>query len=145
MAIDNGQPIAHSRVMENGAQSASNGKARTQFKPGNPGGPGRKRKPPEVRELERLTRAQVQEQLDRMVGPALQRLLKIVEKSKDDATVYRSVALLLDRTVGAVPSAQYLQAHVTGGSGTPREVISQEQVDAVMLQRLQRRGVLPAD
>lgn len=110
---------------------------------GNPNG--RKPKTDEWRELERMTKQQVQQRLEEMVGPALKRMLKIVDKGAD-AEAVRIALALLDRVAGAVPTASFIaaQVHSTSVPGSNMEVISQEQVDAAMLLRLQRRGVLPA-
>jgi hypothetical protein len=104
--------------MENAEQSSPNGARKPpvgqRFQPGNPGGPGRRRKTAAYRELEKMTREQVNDALQRMVGPALDKLLALVaaKKDVDPATALRAAALLLDRTQGPVPSASFVSAQV---------------------------------
>jgi hypothetical protein len=131
--------------MENAEQSSPNGARKPpvgqRFKPGNPGGPGRQRKTDEIRQLERMTRAQVQEQLEKLVGPALKRLLKIVANGQDPEAVRIALALL-DRVVGAVPSASYINANVN--AGTEPERIDAAQVNTALMQWQIAKGLLPA-
>jgi hypothetical protein len=112
------------------------------FAPGQSGNPkGRKRKTDEVRQLEKLTRAEVQDRLDAMLGPALARLLSLVEKA-DAADALKSVLAVLDRTIGSVPSASYINAQFNGSA--PPEKISAEQVNKALQQWQIAKGLLPA-
>jgi hypothetical protein len=131
-------------LVENAEQSSDNATKRRvpgrPFKPGNPGGPGRKRKTAEARELERLTRAQVQQRLEEMVGPALKRLLAIVEQG-GDSDAYKTACTVLDRTVGPVPS--YVAASINSGSDPVRQPDAQALAAAAKAYLL-RQGALQA-
>lgn len=80
---------------------------------------GRKRVTPEQRKLQALTRAQVQQALEEMIGPALRRLEAIVKKGEDDATAAKAIFTLLDRVIGPVPSASYIAAQLSNANGNP--------------------------
>jgi hypothetical protein len=87
------------------------------FVPGDPRGkpgPGRPRKTDEYRMLEAMTRRQVAEACDKIVGLAVERVVKILQKG-DDATAWRAAESFISRSIGPVPSAQYISAQVSSG------------------------------
>ena len=102
--------------MESVSQESKTGPRRKgQFYPGDPRikpGPGRPKRTDEIKALEKLNRAQVNDALARLIGPSLQRMLRIVDKGGDPEAVKIALALL-DRVAGAVPSANYLQANIS--------------------------------
>jgi hypothetical protein len=110
------------------------------FKPGNPGGPGRQRKTAAYRELEKMTKAQVQDALERLLSASVDRALQILKKG-GDAEAARIFLSLVDRSVGPVPSASYINANVN--SGTEPERIDAAQVNKALQQWQIAKGLLP--
>jgi hypothetical protein len=111
------------------------------FKPGNPGGPGRQRKTAAYRELEKMTKAQVQDALERLLSASVDRALQILKKG-GDAEAARIFLSLVDRSVGPVPSASYINANVN--AGTEPERIDAAQVNTALMQWQIAKGLLPA-
>jgi hypothetical protein len=110
------------------------------FKPGNPGGPGRQRKTAAYRELEKMTKAQVQDALERLLSASVDRALQILKKG-GDAEAARIFLSLVDRSVGPVPSASYINANVN--AGTEPERIDAAQVNKALQQWQIAKGLLP--
>jgi hypothetical protein len=120
-----------------------------QFYPGDPRikpGPGRPPRTDQIKLLERLTKQQVNEALEKLVGPALQRLLRIVDRGQDPEAVRVALALL-DRVAGAVPSASYVAANISGG-GNEAKIVTADEIRATVLgyaARLAAREIDGAD
>jgi len=118
-----------------------------QFYPGDPRikpGPGRPARTDQIKVLEKLTRQQVNDALARLIGPSLQRMLRIVDKGGDPEAVKIALALL-DRVAGAVPSAQFIAANVSGGAGSDSHIVSADEIRSTVLgyaARLQGAGVV---
>jgi hypothetical protein len=93
-----------------------------------------------------LTKQQVNEALEKLVGPALQRLLRIVDRGQDPEAVRVALALL-DRVAGAVPSASYVAANISGG-GNEAKIVTADEIRATVLgyaARLAAREIDGAD
>jgi len=138
--------------MENAPQQQANAPTKRvpgrPFEPGNDPrrqGNGRKPKTDEIRALERQTKQAIQESLEKLIGPALQRLLTIVQKGQDPEAVRIALALL-DRTIGSVPSAAYVATANLGQ--TQASIASAEDIQQLArayVARLDQRPVEGSD
>ena len=100
-------------VSETGAKRTKTGL----FQPGGRGGPGRPKKPPEVRETERLSREAAQGVVESLMGKAL----KVVERGLNDPDVVVSGRFALDI--------------LDRGLGKPRQTIEQTNVNVDTVRR----------
>jgi hypothetical protein len=87
-----------------------------------------------------MTKAQVQDALERLLSASVDRALQILKKG-GDAEAARIFLSLVDRSVGPVPSASYINANVN--SGTEPERIDAAQVNKALQQWQIAKGLLP--
>jgi hypothetical protein len=93
-----------------------------------------------------MTRAQVQDALERLLSASVDRALRILQKG-GDAEAARIFLSLVDRSVGPVPSASYVAANISGG-GNEAKIVTADEIRATVLgyaARLAAREIDGAD
>jgi hypothetical protein len=120
---------------------------RGSFTPGDPRiqrGPGRPRKTVEFRAIEAMTRKQVEEACDKLVGIAVERVVKILQKG-DDSTAWKAAESFIARSIGPVPSAQFIAANVSGSGGSKFTALGAAEMAALAQRTLDRIAASKAE
>jgi len=105
--------------MANGTSTAENGAERVRrpgtFQPGCKPGPGRQPKTDALRLAEKVSKAEAQQAIERLMGPAITRIEKAI-RSKSEQTGLQAALAVLDRALGK--PLQRVDATVTSNETT---------------------------